>query len=424
MATQAHTNQTPTRGRSWRLAGLTLVVLALHTGGWVWWQGNAGRRPDTVVALPPQAPPPQADAALSVGAVRVNPPTPPQQVAVATAALPATKKQQKTPPALINKGIKAPYFEDSPPPPQPISGGERALSTTPLLTSAHGPDGEKAPLPPPPPSLTVAGHLAPSVAADDLAPGVDSPEAPDAPELLQVAAQGARARSLPLRSPVEQATVARHLTVPPSTTLAFRVRASRKGLTLPADSTLTWQTQGNTYSASMVFEAMFGRSRSQTSVGSLDPVLGLQPRRFGDKNRTEVATHFDRSRNPPAVRFSNNAPDVPLTPSTQDRLSVLIQLAAMVAGEPKRYPPGQTVVLHTVSSRDADLWRFVVQNTEELDLPVGSLETVHLAREALNAYDNRVEVWLAPSLGHLPVRILWTQANGDVVDQQLRDHHP
>ena len=32
--------------------------------------------------------------------------------------------------------------------------------------------------------------------------------------------------------------------------------------------------------------------------------------------------------------------------------------------------------------------------------------------------------WLAPSLGHLPVRILWTQANGDVVDQQLRDHHP
>ena len=39
-------------------------------------------------------------------------------------------------------------------------------------------------------------------------------------------------------------------------------------------------------------------------------------------------------------------------------------------------------------------------------------------------YDNRVEVWLAPALGHLPVRILWTQANGDVVDQRLASHTP
>lgn len=218
--------------------------------------------------------------------------------------------------------------------------------------------------------------------------------------------------------------MAKHISVPSSRVLEYRVRASRKGLTLPADSTLTWQTDGNSYSASMVFEAMFGRSRSQTSVGTVDPVLGLQPRRFGDKNRSEVATHFDRSRQPPAIRFSNNAPDVPLQASTQDRLSVLVQLAAMLAGEPDRYPPGQAVVLHTANSRDADLWRFVVTNAEALDLPVGRLDTVHLTREAADPYDNRVEVWLAPTLGHLPVRILWTQANGDVVDQQLSAHQP
>ena len=29
-----------------------------------------------------------------------------------------------------------------------------------------------------------------------------------------------------------------------------------------------------------------------------------------------------------------------------------------------------------------------------------------------------------PALGHLPVRILWTQANGDVVDQRLASHTP
>jgi hypothetical protein len=35
-----------------------------------------------------------------------------------------------------------------------------------------------------------------------------------------------------------------------------------------------------------------------------------------------------------------------------------------------------------------------------------------------------VELWLAPALGYLPARILWTQANGDVVDQQLAHHSP
>jgi hypothetical protein len=32
-----------------------------------------------------------------------------------------------------------------------------------------------------------------------------------------------------------------------------------------------------------------------------------------------------------------------------------------------------------------------------------------------------VELWLAPELGYLPVRIKQTQANGDFADFQLRD---
>jgi hypothetical protein len=31
-----------------------------------------------------------------------------------------------------------------------------------------------------------------------------------------------------------------------------------------------------------------------------------------------------------------------------------------------------------------------------------------------------VEIWLAPALGYLPVRIRLTQDNGDYVDQQWR----
>lgn len=430
MAKQTPDHWAPGRSLRWRLAGLTLAVLALHALALVWWL-DGGDRPAIV---PEATAPPPSTTTATVGPVQVPSPTipAPAAVVVATANHPpaavptptserrsatapvnlSQKIQTKLPPAHTSKVFSAPVSELSddtaPTPPSAAMNvvGQLPADATPATSHA--------------PPLAAAPHPGDNDTDDPPAtPG-------SAPPLLAVVQTRttASARGTAPVTVAERATVARHIAVPASRTLEFRVRASRKGLTLPADSTLTWEHRGSSYSASMLFKAMLGRSRSQTSVGAIDPVLGLQPRRFGDKNRSEVATHFDRSRQPPAIRFSNNAPDQPLLPHTQDRLSVLIQLAAMVAGEPQRYPPGQAVVLHTVSSRDADLWRFVVKNTEVLDLPVGAMDTVHLVREALHAYDNRVEVWLAPQLGYLPVRILWTQANGDVVDQQLSAHRP
>ncbi|MEI6197677.1 MAG: hypothetical protein WCS42_25465, partial [Verrucomicrobiota bacterium] len=70
-------------------------------------------------------------------------------------------------------------------------------------------------------------------------------------------------------------------------------------------------------------------------------VLGLEPTRFGDKVRSEVAAHFDREKN--KVTFSANTPDVPLLPGAQDQLSILLQLAAMLGAEPHRFPQGTTL---------------------------------------------------------------------------------
>lgn len=187
---------------------------------------------------------------------------------------------------------------------------------------------------------------------------------------------------------------------------------------------LSWQPGANSYQARLEVKALLFGQRSQTSVGTLDLANGLQPTRYGDKSRSERATHFDRTRTPPALRFSANTPDAPLQPHTQDRLSVLLQLAAMFAGEPSRFGPGDTVALHTAGPRDADVWPFRVGTAAPLVLPVGTLDAVHLVRAPLHAYDNRVELWLAPSLGYVPVRMRWTQANGDVVDQQLVSHTP
>lgn len=214
------------------------------------------------------------------------------------------------------------------------------------------------------------------------------------------------------------------LRVPPSAELRYTVKASRKGLSMGAESTLSWTNEGNSYRAKLEVKSLLAGSRTQTSVGRIDRALGLQPERFGDRNKQEQATHFDRTQPVPTIRFSNNAADEPLYPQTQDRLSVLFQLAAMAEGEPKRFQQGHSISVHTANSRNADIWRFVVGTTETLELPLGTLTAMHLVRAPQQAYDNQVEVWLAPSMGHLPVRMLWTQANGDVVDQRLAGHIP
>lgn len=214
------------------------------------------------------------------------------------------------------------------------------------------------------------------------------------------------------------------LKVPPTITLTYDVKGTRKGISFPASSTLRLTHDGHGYEARLEIKALWVGSRIQTSKGHIDPVAGFQPLRFGDKTKTELATHFDRSRQPPLLRFSANTPDTPLQVHTQDRLSVLFQLAAMFSGDPKRMGTGTTVVVHTAGPRDADMWQFKVGRAEALSLPAGPLTAIHLVRTPTHAYDNQVEVWLAPSLGHLPVRVLWTQANGDVVDQRLAGHEP
>jgi hypothetical protein len=43
------------------------------------------------------------------------------------------------------------------------------------------------------------------------------------------------------------------------------------------------------------------------------------------------------------VVVSNNTPSVMLLAGAQDRLSVLMQLGALLAGDPPRYPPGSVI---------------------------------------------------------------------------------
>ncbi len=205
--------------------------------------------------------------------------------------------------------------------------------------------------------------------------------------------------------------------IPPPVRLTYEVKGQAKKFDYTARAELLWQHDGSRYEARQEVSALLIGSRTQRSTG-LVSAQGLQPERFGDRSRSEQASHFDYAQG--RVTFSANTPQAAIGPGAQDRLSMFIQLAAMLAADPARYTQGTQITLTTVSARNADRWTFSIEAPETLNLPVGATPTLKLLRLPRRDYDQKAELWLAPGLGYLPARIKLTQSNGDFADLLLR----
>ncbi|AYQ27405.1 MULTISPECIES: DUF3108 domain-containing protein [unclassified Polaromonas] len=299
----------------------------------------------------------------------------------------------------------------------------RSITTPPAVQAAA------APAPPPPrprpkiikPKSPPAQSTPTPVAINNVAtPVVETPAAsePSAPEAVAALAP-ASAASAPV-TPVAPAgpaqTPVTAMALPENVKLEYKMTGSAKGLNYHANGELNWRRVGNLYDAGMRVSALFLGSRSMGSTGVVGPE-GLAPIRFSDKSRSEVAAHFDPDKG--QVSFSANTPSVPWIKGAQDRVSVFIQLGGMLAGNPALFPVGTTLSMYTVGPRDADTWTFLVEAEENLTLPFGEMATLKLTRQPRREFDQKVEIWYAPSLGYLPVRNKITQSNGDFIDQQL-----
>jgi len=204
--------------------------------------------------------------------------------------------------------------------------------------------------------------------------------------------------------------------VPAPATLRFQVTGRARGVDYEAAAELRWRRQGERYEAEWTMIGLPRGTRTQRSEGAVT-AAGLAPERYAERARGERAAHFDAAG--ARIRFSANTPDAALAPGAQDRLSTVLQLAALLAAAPDRYPPGTLIALSTAGVREAEPWTWQVLPDQTLPLAGRELLTVPLLRPPRKLYDTRVELWLAPALGHLPVRLRLTLANGDVADQQL-----
>jgi hypothetical protein len=206
--------------------------------------------------------------------------------------------------------------------------------------------------------------------------------------------------------------------VPAPMVLLYKLQGQAKGFNYSAKGELRWLPVGQRYEARLEISAFLLGSRVQTSRGEIT-ANGLQPQRFSDKVRSEVAAHFDWAQR--KVIFSANTPQAELQNGAQDHLSAFIALAALLGGDLQRYLPDGGITLQAVGPREADVWRVQMNGQETLDLPIGKLSTYKLTRPPVKPYDLNVELWMAPSMGFLPARIRLTQHNGDFIDQLLQE---
>jgi hypothetical protein len=229
----------------------------------------------------------------------------------------------------------------------------------------------------------------------------------------------------PVLTPPAQAARVRPATDPGAPPIAFTIASPRRlhysviahvrGQARLGAGELVWRHDGDSYEARLEISDAPLPLRMQHSVGRIT-AEGLAPSRYSDKARAEAATHFERDQG--KVSFSNNRPDALLVAGAQDRLSVLLQLGAMMAGAPEKFPAAATISIQTAGTSDAEPWLFTVGQQETLQLPGGAVAAVKLTREPRREYDQRIELWLAPGMDYAPVRLRLTQPNGDSVDHQ------
>lgn len=277
-------------------------------------------------------------------------------------------------------------------------------------------DGGMGPMSGPAVADNVVGVLGvtPQLLAADDPPGNLKPNMP--PVLL--ASAGVQTSPTPSPARAASTKAAQSFVFPPTMHLKYKINGEVKGFQYYVNGDLRWTQDGKTYDARMAVSHFLLGSRVQTSRGDLG-ATGLEPIRFGDKVRSEVAAHFDRSKG--KVTFSANTPDAPLLTGTQDQLSALVQLGSMLGGSPASFPEGTSLAMEAVGPRSVESWVFKVGPQEKLTLPGGPVSAIKLVREAAGEYGTRAEIWLAPSMGYLPVRIRLMEANGNFIDQKWSD---
>jgi hypothetical protein len=159
-------------------------------------------------------------------------------------------------------------------------------------------------------------------------------------------------------------------------------------------------------------------TRRMTSEGRIGE-HGLAPERY-DEDTQVVFRSTRRVRmllDPLDVALADGK-RVPRPAGVQDTASQFVQLTYLFSMEPQRLREGASVEMPLALPKSVDIWTYDVVGRQDLQTPFGPVETFHLKPRRTSRPNGELtaEVWIAPSLRYLPVRIRIRQTQENWAD--------
>jgi hypothetical protein len=210
--------------------------------------------------------------------------------------------------------------------------------------------------------------------------------------------------------------------VPPSADLNYAIKSRQSGISLEGNSQVQWRADTKQFAVTSEARAMlFGKILDSKSEGSID-AHGLAPVSFTEKRfrKQATTTTFDRSAG--TIRFSSSDQTYPIKGGEQDRASVIWQLSAVARAAPAKFRNGASFNFFVVGQRDADPWTFKVVGREKIRTPLGDMDTLHVEKAPpAGSHEQRVDIWLAPKQEWYPVRLRYSETDGDFIEQTVEE---
>ena len=217
--------------------------------------------------------------------------------------------------------------------------------------------------------------------------------------------------------PPEEA-IASRFKWPRSTRLSYSLSGQFRG-EVHGTAQVEWIKRGDAYQVFMDVQSGPLFERHMRSEGHVTP-QGLVPHRYQQKSKAlfqeprMASITFDAE----GVVLANGQ-RAKTMPGVQDTASQFVQLTYLFRNNPEKLAAGHQIELPIALPRQVKMWVYDVLKPEVLSTPIGPLQTYQLRPRRPNestGNDLKAEVWFAPELQYLPVRIRIVQDENTYID--------